>query len=226
MGFSLKKSLGSLGGMVGASAGFMLGGPAGAAIGYGLGSSAGGMFQQDMAEDYTKQAWERNLTMWNMNNAYNDPSAQMQRLKAAGLNPNLVYGSGNVVGNTSNGGYGNFETDVVGQKGESPVLAYQRLMSNDATIRNTEAEIASKIATIENNEALTEARVNLMNSQARNADINSSILDYDLNFYNSLDKLLGDNDILGKAGLSNLGKLGEFITRQGIPAFFRGLRFR
>lgn len=29
-----------------------------------------------------------------MQNAYNDPSAQMERLKNAGLNPNLVYGNG------------------------------------------------------------------------------------------------------------------------------------
>lgn len=31
---------------------------------------------------------------WNMQNAYNDPSAQMQRLQGAGLNPHLVYGNG------------------------------------------------------------------------------------------------------------------------------------
>jgi hypothetical protein len=31
---------------------------------------------------------------WNMQNAYNDPKQQMQRLKEAGLNPNLVYGGG------------------------------------------------------------------------------------------------------------------------------------
>lgn len=30
--------------------------------------------------------------------AYNDPSAQMERLKAAGLNPNLIYGSGTETG--------------------------------------------------------------------------------------------------------------------------------
>lgn len=35
-----------------------------------------------------------NVDMWNRQNAYNDPSAQMARLRAAGLNPNLVYGSG------------------------------------------------------------------------------------------------------------------------------------
>lgn len=32
------------------------------------------------------------LSDWDMMNAYNDPSAQMQRLQDAGLNPNLVYG--------------------------------------------------------------------------------------------------------------------------------------
>lgn len=34
------------------------------------------------------------LSDYNMMNEYNSPSAQMQRLKEAGLNPNLVYGNG------------------------------------------------------------------------------------------------------------------------------------
>jgi hypothetical protein len=32
------------------------------------------------------------LADWNMQNAYNSPSQQMQRFKEAGLNPNLIYG--------------------------------------------------------------------------------------------------------------------------------------
>lgn len=36
---------------------------------------------------------EFNLNMWNRQNAYNSPSSQVQRLLAAGLNPNLAYGS-------------------------------------------------------------------------------------------------------------------------------------
>lgn len=35
------------------------------------------------------------LRDWNMQNAYNSPEAQMQRFKAAGLNPNLIYGQQN-----------------------------------------------------------------------------------------------------------------------------------
>lgn len=34
------------------------------------------------------------LSDWRMQNQYNSPEAQMARLKAAGLNPNLVYGNG------------------------------------------------------------------------------------------------------------------------------------
>lgn len=38
--------------------------------------------------------YNKNLEMWNKQNEYNLPGSQMERLKAAGLNPNLVYGSG------------------------------------------------------------------------------------------------------------------------------------
>lgn len=37
---------------------------------------------------------KRDIEFWNMQNAYNDPLAQMQRLQNAGLNPHLVYGNG------------------------------------------------------------------------------------------------------------------------------------
>ena len=50
--------------------------------------------QQKFQNDY-------NYRMWQEQNAYNTPSAQMERLAAAGLNPNLVYGSGSVVGNAA-----------------------------------------------------------------------------------------------------------------------------
>lgn len=48
-----------------------------------------------------QKSFEQNRQMWELSNQYNSPEMQMQRLKAAGLNPNLVYGNGSVVGNTS-----------------------------------------------------------------------------------------------------------------------------
>ena len=44
--------------------------------------------------------FQKNLEMWNLSNEYNSPIRQLERLRAAGLNPNLVYG-GNSVGNSS-----------------------------------------------------------------------------------------------------------------------------
>lgn len=61
----------------------------------------------DKTAEFNKEAaeleYQRNVEMWNMENAYNTPAQQMARMIEAGLNPNLVYGSGNVVGNTSSG---------------------------------------------------------------------------------------------------------------------------
>lgn len=37
---------------------------------------------------------KQNKQLWDYQNAYNTPQAQMARLEAAGLNPNLIYGSG------------------------------------------------------------------------------------------------------------------------------------
>ncbi|QCS36707.1 minor capsid protein [Capybara microvirus Cap3_SP_646] len=70
-----------------------------------IGDKIGGLFG-DAWEDFTgkSDAVENNkaaMEAWNLMNDYNSPVKQMERLRAAGLNPNLVYGSGNVAGNTT-----------------------------------------------------------------------------------------------------------------------------
>lgn len=58
--------------------------------------------QQNRANmELAQYQFEQNKQMWNMQNQYNAPYAQMQRLVQAGLNPNMVYGSGSVTGNQS-----------------------------------------------------------------------------------------------------------------------------
>lgn len=48
--------------------------------------------QANAALAQQQQNW--NIDLWNMQNEYNTPAAQMQRYQQAGLNPNLIYGSG------------------------------------------------------------------------------------------------------------------------------------
>lgn len=70
-------------------------------------SLAGGYLYDTVKQqnEANKKAVDRanayDMYTWDLANQYNDPKAQMARLKAAGLNPNLVYGSGNVTGNTA-----------------------------------------------------------------------------------------------------------------------------
>lgn len=45
------------------------------------------------AEQQYKQQYLDQLEFWRLNNEYNHPTAQMARLREAGLNPRLVYGS-------------------------------------------------------------------------------------------------------------------------------------
>ncbi len=49
--------------------------------------------QQDFQSAEAEKAYQRNLQMWNAQNAYNSPSAMMQRLEQAGINPQLAAGS-------------------------------------------------------------------------------------------------------------------------------------
>lgn len=52
-------------------------------------------------KELAQYAYNTNVEMWERQNAYNNPVSQMERLKNAGLNPNMVYGSGSAAGNTS-----------------------------------------------------------------------------------------------------------------------------
>jgi len=46
-------------------------------------------------------SYSKDLEMWNRANEYNTPANQMKRYTSAGLNPNLIYGSGGSAGNTA-----------------------------------------------------------------------------------------------------------------------------
>ena len=59
------------------------------------GAGAANTILQPLTTMLTNRMNRKNaLEDWNRQNAYNHPTQQMQRLKEAGLNPNLVYGSG------------------------------------------------------------------------------------------------------------------------------------
>ena len=70
--------------------GTLLGGPVGGLVG----SLASSLFSNRGAMRRQRLADQQNIRFWKMQNEYNLPKNQMKRLRDAGLNPNLIYGSG------------------------------------------------------------------------------------------------------------------------------------
>lgn len=67
-----------------------LGSFAGSALGWGSQSSA-----NSANKNLAQYKYEKDLEMWNRQNNYNTPSAQMQRYAQAGINPNIIASQGN-----------------------------------------------------------------------------------------------------------------------------------
>lgn len=61
-------------------------------------------YQKKLAEKQN----EMQKDFWNMQNAYNAPSAQMARFDSAGLNPNLIYSQNNTAGSVGTAAVGSF----------------------------------------------------------------------------------------------------------------------
>lgn len=69
---------------------------------------------KDYAAQYalTQQEFQNNKEMWNLQNEYNSPAAQMERFKQAGLNPNLIYQQGSNGNATSSVTYHRPEVNI------------------------------------------------------------------------------------------------------------------
>lgn len=65
----------------------------GSVLNFGLNEVAAG-YAHERAKDIMKYQNDLNRQNWSMNNAYNTPARQMERLRDAGLNPDLMYQSG------------------------------------------------------------------------------------------------------------------------------------
>lgn len=99
-------------------------------------------FKNQMKAMEAQQAYNKEL--WDYQNAYNTPQAQMQRLQSAGLNPRLIYGSGGA--NTGNAGP-IASTEVPSEqapRGEVPNLYMTRLVA-----RQMDAQYAATTQKVE-----------------------------------------------------------------------------
>lgn len=106
-------------------------------------------------KELSKYNYDLEVEQWNRANAYNTPSAQMQRYKEAGLNPNLIYSQSNEASSSAPTAGANFS----GGPGYSE-LEGTRFIDDYTALSQQQL-----------NEKNTEADVNLKNSQA---DLNAA----------------------------------------------------
>lgn len=95
--------------------------------------------------------YSKDLEMWNRQNEYNSPLAQMNRYSQAGLNPNLIYGQGNS-GNA--GSMPRYQAPTM-QPVMTPSIDIPQVLSAYQDFRMKQAQIDNVKAQTENTNAKT-----------------------------------------------------------------------
>ena len=165
------------------------------------------------AASESKKANQFNYLMWNLANEYNSPKNQMARLKEAGLNPNLVYGNGSVVGNTTT------STPTYNKNSVMPYsdLALLTGMNAYQEFKNKEEQNLN----MQREGMRTMAQVDVLNSQVRNLAQEHSNMRAQENYLteqtrglkmeNDFFEHIGGSKGLGTQLLSFLGSAGKTL---------------
>lgn len=177
------------------------------------GQSSANKTNMDIAR--MQNAW--NLEQWNRENEYNTPSAQVQRLRDAGLNPALMYGSGSGVTSAAT----------------SPRAA-------SATVENASTGYAQGISqatgmmmqTIMNQQEISkmQAQSELAKTQADLARMNTNVQTVRSGLYAAQTAQTYSNIDVNSARISNLMSqtslnevraIGQRITNENLPENYR-----
>lgn len=168
---------------------------------FGLGSEAASnaMSVKDQKElmDYQFQLNQQGI---DRQNEYNSPVKQMERLRQAGLNPNLVYGNGSVVGNTSD------SASTSQSKARTAELQKYAQMATEQSLAKAQVEISNdkKYGNLidakreETSQAINESKARERNLEAGTTNLKNS----DTWFWNNyeLRRELLENDVALRKG--------------------------
>ena len=97
-----------------------------------------------------QKARDYNTEMWEKNNAYNDPTQQMARLKNAGINPHLAYSNGAVTNTSSSPASSNASSMPEGRAPQLDVNSMLNARLIGEQINNIKADTKKKEAEASN----------------------------------------------------------------------------
>lgn len=192
-----------------------------------IGAMNSGIIGQFSGKSQQNDANAMAMKAWQIANDYNHPVQQMERLRAAGLNPLLVYGSGSVSGNTTSapaltGGGVSTPLETLAKVGGKALSTIQGLATLDQTHATTAAQNAAAGASQAQASNLTaQAALN----ETRNTYEKASLI-ADIDYKKALaDKTRAEADIAqGEANI--FGDVGGAKGASSLgSAFSKGARF-
>jgi len=174
------------------------------------------------------------LADWNKQNEYNSPAAQMARFKAAGLNPNLIYGRGDAGNATavrsssapawnpvaprlsSDGGIGQYYSIRAQQAQLDNLVAQNQLIL--AQKSNVDSQTQVNLANVPKIGSETELNKFSLQFQQDTRDVNIALKQGNLNQVNAeIDKINADTsfrlDENQRQALSNVVSIREGVAR-------------
>lgn len=118
---------------------------------------AGAVINNNANKKRQREANEANVAnqqaMWEQTNEYNDPTNQMMRLQKAGLNPNLIYGSGAPYNTAQNQNV----PDIKSYESKNPFENLPSAVSDYNNVRQQEKRISNETLVATTNAANTAA---------------------------------------------------------------------
>lgn len=157
-------------------------GPVGNLIGQGINAINTGKTNQRDRQHQEYMYWlQRNndVADWDKQNAYNSPQEQMKRLQQAGINPNLVYGSGSATGGTASPVH---STGTSSWRSETPKFDFGTPIQQGM---QSYFDVQMKNATLDNLKAQNTAIINeaaLKEAQTRSVEASIPLRQFDLDY--------------------------------------------
>lgn len=139
--------------------------------------------QIDMNKELADYSYNKNLEMWNLQNDYNSPSAQRERMEEAGFNPNYMAGGG--ASSTGSASPASMPQYNVQAPQYDPMAFYQRIIAaangivglrqGVANIRKTESQTTGVGLDTEYKRSSMADRVALAFEAMRSKGVNASL---------------------------------------------------
>lgn len=162
----------------------------------------GGLLSNYFNKKAEKRQYQRDLDMWNKTNEYNNPASQMERLRQAGLNPQLAIDG--------------ISSSSAASLGGSSSIGTQHFSINPIERKMVNAQIDNMKSKIRNEDKAVDSNIRLNDSAIRMNDIKASLDKKQIEYYNamiggqhianSINQLKLDSGFIGDDQVSQLGR--------------------